>query len=388
MFTALALLAPSCAGPRTPAQVHPGQQPPTKGPSTEAERQGTPVRLGTVEGLLIGTPIYDGDFADPFVLAQDGTAFAYATNTVDANVPVLQWIAQDSGRYLGDALPELPAWTSKGLVWAPAVWARPDGTYVLYYTTVDNASKKQCLSRATASNPAGPFTDGSAAAFVCPLELGGAIDPGIFVTPDGVVHLLYKNDGNCCGLPTSIWSVPLSSDGLSPAGEPTRLITADQPWEGGLIEGPSMVSDGGTFYLFYSANAWNTAHYAIGYAICQSLQGPCTKPQQTPWMDSTTFAKGPGGEEFFSTPSGVWMVYHGWAQGQVGAPDAERRLYLDGLTVEAGTPERIGREVAEAALARVLVPVALAVAALAALAWWGMHRRRRGRRGEGPLRAG
>jgi hypothetical protein len=47
-------------------------------------------------------------------------------------------------------------------------------------------------------------------------------------------------------------------------------------------------------------------------------------------MDSTTFARGPGGQEFFPGPGGVvWMVYHGWPRGD--APKGQRRLYLDVL---------------------------------------------------------
>ena len=38
-----------------------------------------------------------------------------------------------AGHYLGDALPALPKWTVSGYQWAPSVWARPDGTFVLYY---------------------------------------------------------------------------------------------------------------------------------------------------------------------------------------------------------------------------------------------------------------
>ena len=33
----------------------------------------------------------------------------------------------------------------------------------------------------------------------------------------------------------------------------------------------------GQIILFYSANAWATADYAIGYATCEAPTGPCTK---------------------------------------------------------------------------------------------------------------
>ena len=39
--------------------------------------------------LALGVPIYDGDFADPFMLAVDGTYYAYATSTADQTLPVI-----------------------------------------------------------------------------------------------------------------------------------------------------------------------------------------------------------------------------------------------------------------------------------------------------------
>ena len=51
----------------------------------------------------------------------------------------------------------------------------------------------------------GPFTDDSSSAFVCPLSQGGAIDPSVFVASNGP-WLLWKSDGDCCNMPTTIYS--------------------------------------------------------------------------------------------------------------------------------------------------------------------------------------
>ena len=32
-----------------------------------------------------------------------------------------------------------------------------------------------------------------------------------------------------------------------------------------------------SYYLFYSANWWESSSYGIGYAVCSSPAGPCTK---------------------------------------------------------------------------------------------------------------
>ena len=153
----------------------------------------------------------------------------------------------------------------------------------------------------------------------------------MFVASDGTPWLLWKTDGDCCGLPTTIYSQQLSADGLSVAGPPHRLIGASQAWEGKLVEGPSMVESGGTYWLFYSANLWGTPDYGIGIARCASVTGPCTKPLGHAWLSSTTpgqHAPGPGGEEFFQIGGVIWMVHHALAPGQTGNL-AQRRLYVD-----------------------------------------------------------
>ena len=265
------------AGPLAPV-VRPGQpfvtpgHAGTKGPigANPAESDGIP--LTVLNGLRNGEPIFNGDFADPYALNFDHTVYAYATSTTGsattppAHIPVLAVTRATgfAGHYLGDALPTLPAWTVSGYQWAPSVWERPDGTFVLYYATpatqpldcvykatspgcvhtTYGANTAMCISRATSASPAGPFVDDSTSAFICPTAQGGAIDPSIFVTAAGTPWLLWKADGDCCNLPTHIYSQQLSSDGLSIVGPPYELIGATQPWEGGLVEAPSMVQSG------------------------------------------------------------------------------------------------------------------------------------------------
>jgi GH43 family beta-xylosidase len=379
---AVGLLATACAGSIDPvADARPGQRPQTGGPVDPSAPGGSPAGVDAGEGLLIGTPIYDGDFADPFVLVDSGRYYAYATNTTSAHVPVISSTDGMSGTYHGDALPSVPSWSTTGFVWAPAVRAH-EGSYVLYYTTLETSSKKMCVSAATASSPLGPFTDDSTAPLVCQTDLGGTIDPSIVTDQDGHDHLLFKNDGNSGNVTTSLWIAPLSDDGRSLTGDAVKLLSADRPWEANLIEGPSMVVDGSTYYLFYSANAWNTESYAVGYAVCTSITGPCAKPADDgPWMSSTTFAKGPGGQEFFGALGQVWMVYHGWLPDQVGTPGGVRRLYLDSVRIEDGAPVRVGRQQATIVL---VGAVTLVVALLAgAVALGRRHRRRAAARAAG-----
>ena len=369
------LISAPPAGAQDPNDAQPGQRLPTRGPVKSSSVPKAERDVNLVDGLLRGVPIVEGDFADPFALAEPDALYIYATNTVDTNIPVIR-IQKNKlfkAQYLGDALPTLPSWTVKGFQWAPSVWADPAGRFVMYYTTPSSGGlgNKQCISRATSSDPAGPFVDNSTEAFICPLSEGGAIDASIFVDTDDVLYLIWKSDGNCCNLPTVIYSQPLSSDGLSVAGPPVELITASQPWEDNLVEGPSMIRKGATYYLFYSANQWNTTDYAIGAATCTSVSGPCTKPEDTPWMDSGAFSKGPGGQEFFESAGkpGVWMVHHGWLPNQAGTPGGQRRLYLDKLGFQQGDtlPTRTGKAAAAEALVQDALIVGLVLAVIIGL---------------------
>ncbi|MHB1137741.1 MAG: glycoside hydrolase family 43 protein [Microthrixaceae bacterium] len=345
-----------CAGPTAAEDrsdtPNPGQRHPPRGPEDVDAARGTLERMDLLGDLLHGVPLVEGDFADPYALSEPDAMYVYATNTTQANVPVLQLPKNenDDARYLGDALPTLPAWTVKGFQWAPSVWARPDGTFVMYYVTPSSSAggNRACISRATSDDPAGPFVDDSTGAFICPVDEGGAIDPSI-VIDDGVPHLLWKSDGNCCGLPTVIHSQRLTPDGLDVAAAAVPLLRASQPWEGNLIEGPSMVHDGSGYVLFYSANDWNSTHYAIGLANCESIDGPCHKPDHGPWMTSSGESLGPGGEEFFQTPGSdeIWMVHHGWLPHEAGTPDGQRRLYVDRVSFRpAAVPTRSNDEAA------------------------------------------
>lgn len=277
--------------------------------------------------------VYCNDFPDPFVMRVGGTYYLYSTNTAGYHVPVLTTggITGQGSRH--DALPKLPAWSGGDEVWAPAVLQR-GSAFVLYYATRPQGSKELCISAAIAARPAGPFVDRSAGPMICPP--GGAIDPSPFVDVTGQNDLVWKNDGPMA----SITSQPLDPSGLRLMGAPTRLLTAGQPWEDHVVEAPSMVRDANRYYLFYSGGKWNTASYAIGYAVCAGPSGPCTKPVDHPWLGSNFTAQGPGGQEFFTDPAGQqWMVLHAWVHGNVGYPFGARNVFVLRVVFVGGLPE-------------------------------------------------
>ena len=360
--------------------ITPGHQA-TAGPIGANPSMAHGVQLSVLNGLLNGLPIFNGDFADPYALVDGDSVYTYATSTTasayctgGAHPRHRHHACHGLRRPLPGRRPPDAADVDRGGVPVGAVGLGPPGRDVRHVlldagdpatrlrlqrqgagcvTTTHGANTAMCISRATSTSPSGPFVDDSSSAFICPTSQGGAIDPSIFVASDGTPWLLWKSDGDCCNLPTYIYSQQLSADGLSTVGPPHELIGATQAWEGGLVEAPSMVQSGSTFWMFYSANLWGTPNYSIGIAKCASVTGPCTKPLDRAWHTSTNSANGQGygGSEFFVAGGGlVWMVHHGLVPGQSGNY-AERRLYVDLMVFPKKGLPKIAPRAAAAALA-------------------------------------
>jgi len=271
-------------------------------------------------GAEFTNPVYPADFPDPYVLPSGSGYYAYSTNSGGWNVPVLHSPDLLQWSRMGDALPRLPAWAVSGkrLTWAPSVLPI-ENRYVLFYTARDRSSGRQCIGRAEAAAPAGPFQDENLSPFICQVDLGGSIDGSVVRDSSGQLYLVWKNDGNCCDLPVSLWSQRLSGDGRNLVGQRVELLQRDQPWEGPLIEGPTMWEEQGSWHLLYSANRWNSGDYATGYARCSSPLGPCEKAGTIPFLMSAGDTAGPGGGETFVDRYGQrWLAYHAWNAGRIG----------------------------------------------------------------------
>ena len=286
-------------------------------------------------------PVLDHDFPDPDVLQVDGEYYAYATNSEGIHVQAVRSTDLIQWEYLGEVFPTLPAWAIQdfGWTWAPEVSASPDGNgYILYFTTrykIGEGGGTQCIGVAIADSPRGPFNPVGDAPLICPVSEGGAIDAATFADDDGTHYLLWKNDGNSQGGITYIYIQPLSADGLSLKGEPTRLIKADQRWEGVLVEGPTLWKQDGKYYLFYSANDYASPRYAAGVAIADSVLGPYEKAKE-PVLESVLNAGivGPGGQDIVPDAQGrTWIFFHGWTPEGVRVMHMARLEWQDGIPV-------------------------------------------------------
>lgn len=281
-------------------------------------------------------------YPDPFVLRVGATYYAYGTDGDLGEVQLIRSTDLVTWTEVGDALGTAPGWAQDDDVWAPAVAQLSASSYVLYASYVHTSTGKRCIGAATASDPEGPFR-GTGSPVVCDDARGGVIDPSVF-TSGSTRYLLWKTEGIPGREPPKVLSQPLAADGLTRTGSPATLLQSEQPWEGTLIENPSMITLGTRAYLFYSGNEWESASYAIGWAACQGPQGPCIAPPDRPLMTSETGIYGPGGGAVFTDDQNkTWMAFAAWTDAsKTTEATGQRSLFFRRLQFAGGRPQITG----------------------------------------------
>ena len=307
--------------------------------------------------------VYRGDFADPSVIRVGPTYYAFATNTGGKLLPGMTstdlhtWRARYSNTgswWQNDALEKAPVWAKRHYAhgawrvstWAPSVAQVGDRFVAAYAAPVSVNPRKMCISLAYSDRPLGMYHDPSTHPFVCRSDQG-SIDPEISTDRLGRPWLVWKDEGIPHRAPTRIWTRRMNSTAtaFAPGSHDYLLLTTAQPWEGNVIENPSMVRYDDSWYLFYSANRYSTAQYAIGYARCESAHGPCTRPSKQPLLASGGRVDGPGGPDAIVGIAGrLRLAYAAWDRGHVGYPSStgcrstsygcnQRRLHVARLSV-------------------------------------------------------
>ncbi len=277
---------------------------------------------------------YHGDFPDPTVWRVGSRFYAASTTVAALNLPVMSstdlrtWTAKPRSNpadpWSHDGIPAPPSWAQKKTsgghtfmaTWAPSVARLGNGSYVAAYSVPRASDGRRCLSLAHSSSPMGPYVDSSTAPLGC---ANGVIDPQIFID-GGRVLLLYK----LLGSPGRIMIRRLNSTatawGVGSANYP--LLNPGAAWEGSVVENPAMVRARGRLYLFYSGNDWTTSRYATGYAVCQSITGPCRRLGRV--LVTGRWLTGPGGATpFFDLQGRLRLAFHSWSHGNVGYPKSE-----------------------------------------------------------------
>lgn len=308
-----------------------------------------PVVQSTPADAFAGAPWFEPskpyaqNFPDPNVVRDGSTYYAYSTTTGGSYVPAMSstdlatWTARPAynpgsfgscvgayDQYFNDSLPCPASWAVRDPgtahlrteVWAPGV-AKIGGKWRMFYVAkVRNSPLRQCISVAWSDSPLGPFRDDSTGALQCDSDPGGSIDPEPFVDSNGTPYLVWKSEGIIGSTPQRIWSRQLTADGMgfAPGSNQNLLLATQDPWEGSVVENPSMTrTPQGKLWLTYSGNLWNSPSYAAGVASCVSPAGPCGRVSATPMLSSTGAQNGPGATSFFTDTSGrLRIAYQAW----------------------------------------------------------------------------
>jgi len=279
----------------------------------------------------LGNPIRPYDSADPGIVLHDGKWYLYHTGRAYA----------DGGRYPIAMSPDLTTWTVVGSIfnrktipdwcskslswWAPEVH-KVNNKYIAYYTARQNDSNRFAVGAAVGDKPEGPFID-----IGKPLKANekvGLIDVTYFEDPNTrKKYLLWKEDQNDFNppRPTPIVMQELSSDGVKVIGTERELIRNDQPWEGVLVEAPTVVFRNGWYYLFYSGNIFVDDGYSVGVARSRNVWGPYEKDPKPILVHDEHFS-GPAHQFVMQDEQGNWrMFYHA----RVKSIDSRRRFLMN-----------------------------------------------------------
>jgi GH43 family beta-xylosidase len=257
-------------------------------------------------------PVHRGDAPDPSVIRVGERDFWATTTSTEwaPQFPLLHSTDLVHWEQAGAVFPTPPKW-ARGKFWAPEISSH-DGRFFVYYVA-QHRDGPLTIGVATSDRPEGPYEDHE------PLvgQTAGSIDPTPVIGDDGRRYLIWKEDGNSRGLPTTIWVQALSEDGLSLVGESRAILRNDAPWEGRVVEAPSVIRRGEYFYLFYSGNSCCglNCKYAVGVARARSIMGPWEKFGGNPILKGNADWRCPGHGSVVETADGrTFYLYHAYAK--------------------------------------------------------------------------
>lgn len=317
----------------------------------------------------------DVKLGDPFILhASDGRYYMYGTSLGDGfeafvSDDLREW--KPCGQIYKGGTPE--QW-NLDCFWAPEVYER-GGKYYLFYSANkrDNPEGDLEVFRigvAVSDSPAGPFRDlMNRPVFDPPYPV---IDANVlFDDASGRTYLYFSRccykhavdselaqkvraDGGYSEIEESwVYGVELKPDFSGIIGEPQLLLQppmmlsdVQAEWESQSVtaheanrrwtEGSYIFRVGDTYYMMYSANCYQGAHYAVGYATSDNPLGPFRKSADNPVLKENVSAggtvMGTGHNMMFRDADGRMLtVYHGRLTSN---PD-ERVAFIDPMEVTA-----------------------------------------------------
>jgi len=317
------------------------------------------------EYLLFDNPVWEPVLADPSIIRYEGIYYAYGTQ--DDGVwgdeygvkygPIIQSTNLVDWTYTGSVFTGAtrPGWgTLNAGIWAPDI-VEIDGTFILYYSLSLWGDEDPGIGYATASHPAGPWTDQGKLFLSSEIGVNNSIDPAVFTGEDGKVYMIW-------GSFRGIYGIELASDGQSLSNDVTtasqnKVLLAgyetSQPFNMSTYEGAYVIYNDGYYYMFLSSGsccngANSTYHVVVGRST--NPLGPYVdhlgrSMQQSnvgyPVVDRGNSFSGVGHNSVTTDDAGeYWIVYHGYdllEPDKVGNTN-RRSLLIDHLIWQDGWP--------------------------------------------------
>ena len=245
--------------------------------------------------------------ADPTVFRDNDTYYLYGTSSLNG---FLVYQSKDLKHWEGPcgasdglALKRGDAFGTAGF-WAPQVF-KVKNKYFMAYTANEQ------IAIAESESPLGPFRQKEPARL--PAH-GKEIDPFVFFDK-GKAYLYHVRlqDGN------RIFVAELNKDFKSVKANTARELirvngdgwenTSKSKW--GVAEGPTVIKEGKTYYLFYSCNDFRSPDYAVGYATADNPLGPFVKHDNPIITRKLIGENGTGHGDFFIDKNGkMEYVFH------------------------------------------------------------------------------
>jgi len=294
-------------------------------------------------------PVYDGYFADPFVLRLEDHYVAYGTGSV-VDGRVFEVLTS----------PDLLTWTRVGGAlqpenqelgtdyWAPEV-VKTDGSFWLYYSQGFGDARHH-LRVAHSDSAYGPFVD--TGVDLTPQELF-AIDPHPFLDVDGSWYLFYARDvldGERVGtqlavdiLPTMTSTAGLSQKVLGPTADwqifsrGRQIYGRTYDWH--TLEDPAVCRRNDRYYCLSSGGSYLGEGYSVAWAEAKHPLGPWLEPPASPLLKTVPgHVRGPGHNSVVTTYGGTDMlVYHAWDESV-----SKRMMCIDPLLWDHDGPHTQG----------------------------------------------
>lgn len=250
-------------------------------------------------------------FADPTVYAEGGKFYAAGTRgfgpagfTLLESSDLRNWsYARPDSLILKKGR---DCWGESGF-WAPQIFKNGENDYLLAYV----ANERCCIAHSNSLT--GDYTQSK----IEPVDnSAGNIDPFIFKDDDGKYYMYHVrfSGGNILNvgeLDPKTWKIK--------SGTLKECFRNTQSWEATnaypsapIMEGPTVVKLDGKYYLFYSANHYQSTDYAVGYAYSDSPTGPWTKYSGNPIIHRNIVGEmGSGhGDVFVDNDGNLCYVYH------------------------------------------------------------------------------